>query len=339
MKLSIVIPVYNERNTIEEILGAVEKAPLPEGIDEKEIIVVDDCSRDGTGDFLLALKKAPFKVLFHEKNTGKGGALKTGFRSATGDIVLIQDADLEYDPGEYPKLLKPIIEDRADVVYGSRFVGDEPHRVLYFWHTVANQFLTLLSNMFSDLNLTDMETCYKVFRKKIIDRFDIEENRFGFEPEITAKIGELSREEDCRVYEVGISYYGRTYKEGKKIGMKDAFRTFWCIFSYNTSRFAHLVKYGLNGLLVALSQFAVIVFLIDGLGFKTPFLQNISNVVSIEVSIIAGFILHSVITWRYRYKNAGELITKCLQFHLITGISFVARVLLFSTPSQYGAAL
>jgi glycosyltransferase involved in cell wall biosynthesis len=336
MKLSIVIPVYNEKNTIEEILRTVEKAPLPEGIKEREIIVVDDCSRDGTRDYLSTLKKAPFKVLFHEKNTGKGGALRTGFRNATGDIVLIQDADLEYDPNEYPKLLKPIIEDRADVVYGSRFVGDEPHRVLYFWHTVANQLLTLLSNMFSDLNLTDMETCYKVFRKNIIDRFDIEENRFGFEPEITAKIGELSREEDCRVYEVGISYYGRTYKEGKKIGMKDAFRTFWCIFSYNTSRFAHLVKYGFNGLLVALSQFAVIVLLIDGLGFKTAFLQNISNAVSIEVSIIAGFILHSIVTWRYRYKNAGEFITKCLQFHLITGISFVARVLLFSLLLNMG---
>ncbi len=329
MKLSIVIPVYNEKNTIAEIIKVVEKAPLPKEIKKREIIIVDDCSTDGTGKILSGLNKNKYKVIYHEKNQGKGAALRTGFKNSTGDIVLIQDADLEYDPNEYQKLLRPILSNKADMVYGSRFIGDEPHRVLYFWHTLANRFLTLLSNMFSDLNLTDMETCYKVFRKDVIDRIIIEENRFGFEPEITAKIGEFSREEGCRVYEVGISYYGRTYQEGKKIGLKDALRAFWCIFKYNTSRFAHFIKYGLNGLLVALSQYLTIVFLIENLGFKSVFLQNAANAISIEVSIIVGFILHSIITWRYKFKRFSDAAVKCAQFHLVTGISFVTRVVLF----------
>lgn len=230
MKVSIVIPCYNEASTIEAILDAV----LASEVGEKEVIVVDDCSTDGTREWLEGGKVGKWegvKVLFHETNQGKGAALRTGFAAATGEVVLIQDADLEYDPGEYPKLLKPIFDGKADVVYGSRFAGGEAHRVVYFWHMVGNRFLTLLSNMFTNLNLTDMETCFKVFRKEVLDTLAIEENRFGFEPEITAKVAKG----DWRIFEVGISYYGRTYAEGKKIGWKDGFRAIWAILKYNLS--------------------------------------------------------------------------------------------------------
>ena len=228
MKVSVVMPVYNENSYIDEIIRRTLASPV-----EKELIIVDDFSTDGTRARLEEIARAnldgAIRVLFHEKNRGKGAALRTGFAAATGDVVIIQDADLEYDPAEYPKLIEPIAEGRADVVYGSRFAGGESHRVLYFWHSVANKFLTLLSNMLTDLNLTDMETCYKAFRREIIQSVKLTEDRFGFEPEVTARIAALK----CRVYEVGISYSGRTYEEGKKIGWKDGVHTLWCILKHN----------------------------------------------------------------------------------------------------------
>lgn len=229
MKLSVVIPCYNEVSTIERILQAVRASPWP----EIEVIVVDDGSTDGTRERLAGdTGKLADRVILHEVNRGKGAALRTGIQAATGELVIIQDADLEYDPQEYPRLAGPIVEGRADVVYGSRFIGAAPHRVLYFWHRMGNGLLTLVSNMFTNLNLTDMETCYKLFRRSVIQSITIEEERFGFEPEITAKVAKLG----CRIYEVGISYYGRTYAEGKKIGYKDGLRAIWCIVKYNLFR-------------------------------------------------------------------------------------------------------
>ena len=229
MKLSVVIPCYNEQGTIQRIVDAVKSAPVA----EKEIIIVDDCSRDGTRDLLRSsIESQVDKVIYHQVNQGKGAALRTGIRAATGDLVIIQDADLEYDPQEYPRLMDPILKDRADVVFGSRFMGGEPHRVVYFWHCMGNKFLTLLSNMCTNINLTDMETCYKMFRREVIQSITIEENRFGFEPEITAKVARGN----YRIYEVGISYYGRTYAEGKKIGWRDGFRAIYAILKYNLFR-------------------------------------------------------------------------------------------------------
>jgi glycosyltransferase involved in cell wall biosynthesis len=232
MKLSVVIPVYNELATLQEIVNRVLAVPLDRV--DREVILVDDCSADGSRELVqqLADQEAVVRALFHDVNRGKGAALRTGIEQASGDIILIQDADLEYDPNDYPRLLSPILDGRADVVFGTRFVGGGCHRVLYFWHSVANRFLTLLSNMLTNLNLTDMEVCYKAFRREIIQQVTIQENRFGFEPEITAKVSRLG----CRIYEVGVDYHGRTYQEGKKIGFRDGFRAIWCILKYNLWR-------------------------------------------------------------------------------------------------------
>lgn len=244
--LSVVIPVYNEIDYIVTVLQRVQGVDLP-GLD-LEMVIVDDASRDGTCELLkdlakqraenpdgvalingISLRLAPLRILFQEGNQGKGAALRRGFSEATGEIVLVQDADLEYDPAEYPKLLAPILSGKADVVFGSRFIGGDAHRVLYFWHSVGNRLLTLISNLLTNLNLSDMECCYKVFRRDILRQLTIEENRFGIEPEITAKVAHLH----CRIYEVGVSYAGRTYAEGKKIGWRDGFQAIWCIFKYN----------------------------------------------------------------------------------------------------------
>ncbi len=231
-KLSIVIPAYNEANTIHFILNKIQEAELINSI-TKEIIIVDDCSKDDTQKVLQNYQSnspLDIQLIRHELNRGKGAALHTGIKHATGDLVIIQDADLEYDPHEYNLLLKPILDGYADVVYGSRFMGGNAHRILFFWHSIGNKILTTLSNMFTNLNLTDMETCYKLFKREIIQSIHLKENRFGFEPEVTAKIARIP---NIRIYEVGISYYGRTYAEGKKINWKDGFRAIYCILKYN----------------------------------------------------------------------------------------------------------
>ena len=226
MKLSIIIPCFNERPTIMQLIEAVRQSPVI----SKQLVIVDDGSTDGSRELLASLtQSSDLKILFHSQNMGKGAALRTGFAAADGDICIVQDADLEYDPQEFPLVIQPILDGKADVVYGSRFQGGRPHRVVYFWHRVGNGFLTLMSNIFTDLNLTDMETCYKAFRREVIQSLSIRENRFGFEPEITAKISRRG----LRIYEVGISYYGRTYIEGKKIGWRDGVRAIYCILKYN----------------------------------------------------------------------------------------------------------
>lgn len=230
LKLSIVMPVYNEVQYIERIVERVRSVAYPAGV-SIELVIVDDCSKDGTRDKLVAIGKLPdVKVLLHEKNTGKGGALHTGFSAATGDFVLVQDADLEYDPADIPRLLKPVLDGNADVVFGSRFMSGDSRRVLYFWHSIINRQLTNMCNVFTNLNLTDMEVCYKLVRRDLLNLIKLKEKRFGFEPEVTIKLARLRPKP--RFYEVGISYAGRTYAEGKKIGVKDGFRALWCILRY-----------------------------------------------------------------------------------------------------------
>ena len=328
MKISIVIPVYNEEQTLSEIIDRVKRAPLGGSNNRREIVIVDDCSEDGTRGLLKKIDDPEITVAYHEKNRGKGAALRTGFERCSGDIIVIQDADLEYNPDEYPTLLAPIIDGDAHVVYGSRFIGGQRHRVLYFWHSMGNRLLTVLSNAFSDLNLTDMETCYKVIKREIASRIAICENRFGFEPEITAKLAEIARNEDIKIYEVGISYRGRTYNEGKKIGMKDGFRALYCIVKYNTSRLAVSVKGALEGLCGLIVQLSIL-FALSGIApFATVAGLNIAHAVSMEAALLFVALISAGIALRSGVAPGGRA-GAFLRFQGVSLVPFALRAAVF----------
>jgi glycosyltransferase involved in cell wall biosynthesis len=328
VKISVVIPLYNEVNTIQKVLEKVNQSLARFKI-EKEIIIVDDLSTDGTRELLAKIKKTDYKILYHKKNHGKGRALQTGFHSVTGDIIIIQDADLEYDPDEYPQLINPVLNGKADIVYGSRFIQISPHNKNFSLFTFANLILTYLSNLFSGLNLTDMETCYKIFKADILKKISLRENRFGFEPEFTAKIAHLVRTQRISLVEVSISYHRRTYGEGKKIGFLDALKAVWCIFYYNSTFIAKFVKYIICGAIVAITQMLGILFLVEYCRLQTNLLKNIAHAVSIEISILTGFFLHSKFTWQIVSKSLKKNLIHMLYFHVINFLSFPLRVLLF----------
>ena len=335
MKISIVIPVYNEEKTLIDIIGKVRNAPLGPGIADRELIIIDDCSVDGTRAILKTIADPMIKVVYHEKNCGKGAALRTGFAHCSGDVIIIQDADLEYNPNEYPTLLAPIVEGDADVVYGSRFIGGGRHRVLYFWHSMGNLFLTALSNAFTDLNLTDMETCYKVMKRDVVQRLTIRENRFGFEPELTARLAALARNEDIRIYEVGISYRGRTYNEGKKIGMRDGFRALYCILRYNTSRLADSVKSSVEGLFGTAVMLGVFLILAQFDAFQSIKGWSIVNAISIEISFLASCFIYWCIPSRIAESREGRSLGGILRFHLRNVLPFAVRVAAFPLMMQF----
>ncbi len=330
MKLSIVIPVYNEKETLLEIVEIVKEAPLPPEFTEKEIVLIDDYSTDGTRDIIEKIDDPVVVKCYHEKNYGKGRALDTGFKKTSGDIIIIQDADKEYDPNEYSKLLRPFLDKNADMVFGSRYAGGETRRVLFYWHSMGNKFLTWLSNIFSNLYVTDMETCYKVFKKDLLARVTIEENRFGFEPEITAKIAAISSQELLHIYEVGITYTGRGYDEGKKIGWKDGVRALWCILKYNATGLAKVTRYALSGICVALSQFFVMILLVALFSAKGDLVyENVFNLIATEISFLIAFQFHRSFTWRKKFHSKREVIKSFFGFHGVSFISFFLRIALF----------
>lgn len=334
-KLSIIIPCYNEEATLAQVVHTLEKIEFI--VPEIEIVIVDDCSKDRSLEIATGLSQDyhNIKVFSHEKNKGKGAALKTGFQSATGDILVVQDADLEYNPEEFNEMLPPILEGKAKVVYGSRYLKGDNHKVLDFAHTMGNRLLTLLSNIFSDIYVTDMETCYKMFTREIIEQIDLKEKKFGVEPEITAKISTLRRKERFGIWEVGISYEGRTYEEGKKIGLKDAFSALRCIVKYNTTFKACLVKYILSGLVVFCSQLLILNGLVFAGDASSESWLNLANLLSIEASILTGFYIHSRFTWRQKYLGLLGQLKQCLNFHAVTAIGAVLRISLFSVMIRY----
>jgi len=329
VKISIVFPVYNEEKTLNDIIGIVRSAPLGPTAAEREIVIVDDCSADGTRAILKTINAPAIKVIYHEKNCGKGAALRTGFAHCSGDVIIIQDADLEYNPNEYPTLLAPIFDGDADVVYGSRFIGGQRPRVLYYWHSMGNIFLTALSNAFTDLNLTDMETCYKVMKRDVVMRLTIRENRFGFEPELTARLAALARNEDIRIYEVGISYRGRTYNEGKKIGMRDGFRALYCILRYNTSRIADSVKSSIEGIFGTVVMLGMFFILARFEAFQGLRGLSIANALSIEISLLASCFIYWCIPSRIAESREGRSLGGILRFHLRSALPFALRVAAF----------
>ncbi len=334
-KISVIIPVYNEEKTVLQILDAVRNS-LKKITKYYELVVVNDASQDKTDEIMKTVNWKELSYFSHNKNMGKGAALRTGFKEATGDIVLIQDADLEYDPEEYPKLLQPILDNKADVVLGSRFQTSGPHRVLYFWHSLGNRFLTLLSNMFTDLNLTDMETCYKVFKREVIKDIEIKENRFGFEPEIIAKVARKR----VRVYEVGISYFGRTYEEGKKIGVSDGFRALYCIIRYNAGYAPLPIQFFFY---LFIGGFAALVnlFIFTAL-YKSGVVISIAAPTAFIIAALVNYLLCVAILFKHRARWNSFM--EMLMYFLVVGSVclfdlYTTKYLIQSAFSPQGAKL
>lgn len=337
MKLSVIIPVYNEIDTVLDVIRTVQHIPLPDTILDREIIVVDDGSTDGTRELLSKTRFNGVSLLLNRRNRGKGFSVSNGLKKATGDIVIIQDADLEYHPKDFPLVLAPILSGKADFVNGSRFLLRDDHSpVGRFWHTFGNKMLTLVSNTLADIHLTDTHSCYKAFNQKALNGLIIEEQRFGIEAEVVAKMASKMHAGDISVYEVGISYNRRDYKAGKKIGVKDLFRTLWCNLKYNTSKFAVFVKYLINGTLLAGVQFGFMIALMEGFHVETLLFENSAYAVSMLLSTLVAFYIHSTVTWRTTFSNRKKKLIGLRNFFLVSVLSIALRQLVFYTLSVLG---